>query len=122
MPRLLHRWSPADPADNPYLGLLGAADAIIVTANSASMCIEACASGRPVFLFRPAGGASAKLARLHAALEATGHLRPLGAAWPERCPPPLDPAGVVADAIRARLAGPIGAGAPPAVASAAETP
>ena len=123
VPRLLHRWSPgADPTANPYLGLLGAADAIIVTADSASMCSEACASGRPVFLFRPAGGASAKLARLHRALEAAGHLRPLGAAWPERCPPPLDPAAVVADAIRARLARPIGAGDRQAVASAAETP
>ena len=120
-PHLLHRWSP-DPAGNPYLGLLGAADAIIVTADSASMCSEACASGRPVFLFRPAGGVSARLGRLHAALEAAGHLRPLGAAWPASCPPPLDPAAVVAEAIRARLAGPIGAGDPQAVASAAETP
>ena len=123
VPRLLHRWSPGtDPTGNPYLGLLGAADAIIVTADSASMCSEACASGRPVFLFRPAGGASAKLARLHGALETTGHLRPLGAAWPEHRPPPLDPAAVVADAIRARLARPIGAGDRQAVASAAETP
>jgi uncharacterized protein len=123
VPRLLHRWSPeGPPSDNPYLGLLGAADAIIVTADSASMCSEACASGRPVFLFRPEGGVSAKLARLHAALEATGHLRPLGAPWPEHCPPPLDPAAVVADAIRARLARPIGAGDRQAVASAAETP
>lgn len=123
VPRLLHRWSPRSAGpDNPYLGLLGAADAIIVTADSASMCTEACAAGRPVFLFRPAAGASAKLTRLHAALEAAGYLRPLGAAWPERCPPPLDPATAVADAIRARLAGPIGAPARQAVASAAETP
>ena len=124
VPRLLHRWSPQSAGpDNPYLGLLGAADAIIVTADSASMCTEACAAGRPVFLFRPAAGASAKLARLHAALEAAGYLRPLGAAaWPERSPPPLDPATAVADAIRARLSGPIGAPTPQAVASAAETP
>jgi mitochondrial fission protein ELM1 len=122
-PRLLYRWSPRSAgSDNPYIGLLGAADAIIVTADSASMCAEACASGRPVFLFRPAAGASAKLTRLHAALEAAGYLRPLGAAWPERCPPPLDPATAVADAIRARLAAPIGAAGRQAVASAAETP
>ena len=56
-PRLLHHRS-RPTADNPYLGLLGAADAIIVTADSASMCTEACASGRPVFLFRPAAGVS----------------------------------------------------------------
>ena len=123
VPRLLHRWSPdAAPADNPYLGLLGAADAVIVTADSASMCSEACASGRPVFLFRPEGGVAAKLARLHRALEAAGYLRPLGAPWPEHCPPPLDPAAVVAAAIRDRLAGPIGAGGRQAVASTAQTP
>jgi mitochondrial fission protein ELM1 len=106
-PRLLHRFSGA--ADNPYLGLLGAADAVIVTADSASMCVEACASGKPVFLFRPAAGVSAKLARLHRWLEQAGHLRALGAPWPERCPPPPNPAASVALAIRERLMGPIGA-------------
>ncbi len=118
-PHLLHTFAPA--ADNPYLGLLGTADAIIVTANSASMCTEACATGGPVFLFRPAAGVAAKLARLHAALEAAGHLRPLGSAWPERCPPPLNPAAAVAEAIRARLSGPISAASRPAVAPARVT-
>ena len=126
----MHRWTPRTPdrsrdgsfeerpetADNPYLGLLGAADAIIVTANSASMCTEACATGKPVFLFRPAAGVSTRLARLQAALEGEGHLHPLGSAWPERRPPPLNPAMAVADAIRARLALPISAAAGQAVA------
>jgi hypothetical protein len=118
-PRLLHEFAPE--ADNPYLGLLGAADAIIVTADSASMCVEACASGKPVFLFRPAAGAAPKLARLHRWLEREGHLRPLGARWPERCPPPLNPAASVAAAIRARLLGPIGAEPGRAVASGSGT-
>ena len=108
-PRLLHQFAPG--GDNPYLGLLGAADAVIVTADSASMCVEACGSGKPVFLFRPAAGASAKLARLHRWLEREGHLRPLGAPWPRHCPPPLNPAASVAEAVRARILGPIG-GAP----------
>jgi uncharacterized protein len=125
-PGLVHRWTPqsleqsrdegsgegpdgssekhAGTADNPYLGLLGAADAIIVTADSASMCMEACATGKPVFLFRPAAGVSRRLARLHAALQDQGRLCPLGSAWPERRPPPPNPADAVADAIRARLA------------------
>ena len=116
-PRLVHRWTPRTPdrsrdgsfddrpetSDNPYLGLLGAADAIIVTADSASMCTEACATGKPVFLFHPAAGVSTRIARLHAALESQGCLHPLGSAWPERRPPPLNPADAVADAIRARL-------------------
>lgn len=118
-PRLLHPFAPE--GENLYLGLLGAADAVIVTADSASMCAEACGSGKPVFLFRPAAGASAKLARLHRWLAHEGHLRPLGAPWPQRCPPPLNPAAGVAAAIRARLLGPIGAAPGPAVASASQT-
>lgn len=89
--------------ENPYLGLLGSADAVVVTADSASMCTEACAVGVPVFLFRPRAGTAAKLAQLQARLEALGHLRPLGAPWPERVPPPLYPQATVATAIRARL-------------------
>jgi mitochondrial fission protein ELM1 len=120
VPYFLHRWSPT--GDNPYLGLLGAADAIIVTADSASMCTEASATGKPIFLFRPAGGVSPRLQRLHAWLEAEGRLAPLGGAWPAPCPPPLNPAAAVAEAIRARLAGPISAAARPAVAPAPSAP
>lgn len=118
-PRLLHPFAP--DGESLYLGLLGAADAIIVTADSASMCAEACGSGKPVFLFRPAAGVSAKLARLHRWLAREGRLRPLGAPWPQRCPPPLNPAADVAAAIRARLLGPIGAASGRAVASMPET-
>jgi uncharacterized protein len=114
-PYLLHRWTPG--ADNPYLGLLGAAEAVIVTGDSASMCTEACALGKPVFLFRPAAGVPAKLARLHGLLTRLGHLHPLGAPWPAVCPPPLDPAAAVADAIRQRLPRPIDRAAAEAVAS-----
>ena len=117
------RWLQPFPAADAevYLGLLGIADAIVVTADSASMCVEACSSGRPVFLFRPAAGVSTRLARLHRRLERAGYLRPLGAAWPERCPPLPNPAESVAAAIRARLAGPIGAATGHAVASGART-
>jgi mitochondrial fission protein ELM1 len=120
-PHFLHRWQPT--GDNPYFGLLGAADAIIVTADSVSMCIEASATGKPVLLFRPAGGVAPKLQRLHAWLEAEGRLAPLGGdAWPAPCAPPVNPAVVVAEAIRARLAGPISAATRPAVAPARPAP
>jgi mitochondrial fission protein ELM1 len=115
-PHILHSFTAA--GDNPYLGLLGVADALIVTADSAAMCVEACATGKPVFLFRPAAGSDAKLARLHRALEDAGNLLPLGAAWPARRPPPLNPAASIAAAIRARLSG---AGAAPAVVSRSRT-
>lgn len=45
-----HVWRPQDP-DNPYLGFLRLADRFIVTADSASLVIEACATGKPVAVF-----------------------------------------------------------------------
>lgn len=101
VPLWLYKFSAG--GENPYLGLLGSAAAVVVTADSASMCTEACAVGVPVFLFRPRAGTAAKLAQLQARLEALGHLQPLGAPWPERVPAPLRPQETVAAAIRARL-------------------
>ncbi|HYB99963.1 MAG TPA: ELM1/GtrOC1 family putative glycosyltransferase [Candidatus Limnocylindrales bacterium] len=46
----VHRWS-AERKDNPYLAYLAGADALIVTGESESMIAEACASGKPVFLY-----------------------------------------------------------------------
>ena len=42
-------WDGTD--DNPYLGLLALADAIVVTSDSVSMVSEACATGKPVHVF-----------------------------------------------------------------------
>jgi mitochondrial fission protein ELM1 len=50
VPYQLFRWRP-DAADNPYLGYLALADAIIVTCESATMLAEACATGKPVYMF-----------------------------------------------------------------------
>jgi mitochondrial fission protein ELM1 len=50
VPSYLHRWSSA-AADNPFLGFLGLAEHIIVTADSVSMLSESIATGKPVFLF-----------------------------------------------------------------------
>ena len=44
--------------ENPYLGFIGAADAIVVTSDSVNMVSEACSSGKSVFvadLLRPTG-------------------------------------------------------------------
>lgn len=49
-PAFKHRWSHRDH-DNPYFGILALADNIIVTADSVSMMAEACATGKPVYLF-----------------------------------------------------------------------
>lgn len=49
-PADVYLWRPADPA-NPYHAVLGLADRFIVTADSASLVVEACATGKPVALF-----------------------------------------------------------------------
>lgn len=118
-PHRLDRWAP--DGNDPYLSVLGSADAVVVTADSVSMCIEACATGRPVFVFHPAAGVAAKVARLHRRLTELGHLHALGAPWPEQVPTAPNPAAVVATAIRRRFAGPIGAPGRPAVARSART-
>lgn len=61
--------------DNPYFGLLGLADAIVVTADSVSMVSEACATGKPVHIIELDGG-SAKFARFHDGLRSAGITRP----------------------------------------------
>lgn len=54
----LHEWT-AGEADNPYVGYLALADAIVVTGESESMLAEAAAAGKPLFIYplprRPLG-------------------------------------------------------------------
>lgn len=91
-------------ATNPYPHFLAAADALVVTADSVNMCGEACATGRPVYVFTPSGG-SDKFRRFHAALAAHGATRPL----PETVTaiggwtyPALDSAAMIAHEIELR--------------------
>lgn len=96
---LLYRWG--EPGDNPYAGLIGLADAIIVTGDSVAMISEACAGEAPVFIALPGG--NARRQALHAALFKAGQARPFGdslSAWPRV---PLDEAGRAASEIRARM-------------------
>ena len=106
-PAFVHLWG--SPGDNPYVGLIGLGDRLVVTADSASMCSEALARGRPVHLFVPAAGTAAKLARFHASLCAAGLLHGLDERA-ARVPPPQNPAIGIAAALRARL-GPAAGGA-----------
>jgi len=54
----LHEWQPGE-TDNPYMGYLALADAIVVTGESESMLAEAAAAGKPMFIYplpeRPLG-------------------------------------------------------------------
>lgn len=63
---------------NPYADYLAHADVLIVTADSVNMTSEAAATGRPVYVFTPAGG-TPKFERFHAALRRAGATRPLPA-------------------------------------------
>lgn len=58
VPCHFYQWRPRDP-DNPYLGFLGLADAVIATADSMSMIAEACMTDRPVYLFEFGNGPAA---------------------------------------------------------------
>ncbi len=49
-PAYRYRWQPEDQG-NPYFGFLALADRFIVTVDSASVPVEACATGKPVALF-----------------------------------------------------------------------
>ena len=49
-PAYVYRWR-ANDGDNPYHAFLALADRFIVTADSASLLTEACATGKPVELF-----------------------------------------------------------------------
>lgn len=50
VPAFRYRWRAEDP-DNPYFAILALADRFIVTVDSASVPVEACATGKPVALF-----------------------------------------------------------------------
>ena len=58
VPCHFYRWQ-ANDGDNPHLGFLALADAIIVTGDSLSMLAEACTTERPVYIFEFGGGPAA---------------------------------------------------------------
>lgn len=78
-PAYVHRWDAASAAqgENPYFAFLGLCDAVIVTGESMSMCSEACATGKPVYIFTPPAIVKPAFARLHQELYGLGMARPL---------------------------------------------
>lgn len=88
-----------------YWTLLAHADLTIVTADSVNMTSQACATGRPVYVFEPSGG-SEKFALFHARLRDSGATRPL---TPQTAPAdrwsyrPLDSAPKIAAEIARRF-------------------
>lgn len=61
---------------NPYFGMLGLAEAILVTGDSVNMVSEACSVGKPVMLLPLEGAGSEKFRRFHAAFSDGGYIQP----------------------------------------------
>lgn len=89
--------------ENPYLGYLGLADALVVTGDSVTMISEAAATGKPVHVVELPGG-TAKFRRFHAAMRAAGVTRPFDGGLESWRYPPLDETARIATEIRRRLA------------------
>lgn len=88
--------------ENPYFGMLGLADAIVVTEDSVSMVSEACATRAPVLL---AGlpGRSTRIGRFMQLLQDEGRLRPFAGRleqWPVE---PLDDTPAAGQELRHKL-------------------
>ncbi len=98
---LLHRWDSEE--ENPYAGYLAIADAIIATGESVSMCSEACATGKPVYIYAPGDLITPKHGRLHQTLFGGGYAKPfdgrIDLAWR---PNTLNVADDIAAEIRSR--------------------
>lgn len=88
--------------DNPYFAWLAIADTIVVTWDSVSMTSEALATGKPVYVL-PLDGASRRIDRFHAGLQADGYTRVFDGALDCWSYDPPDDTAAAAAAIRARL-------------------
>lgn len=91
----------AGTGTNPYPGLLGWADRIVVTPDSVNMLSEACAAGVPVHTVADAPLPD-KIARFHAALRERGLLT--DADQPRANTPPLRETQAIAAELRQRIA------------------
>lgn len=112
-PSYIHRWGGGSgegvkPGGNPYFAFLAMADAVIVTGESMSMCSEACATGKPVYIYAPPAIIKPGFARLHAQLYDAGLARPLNTetamASESNASAPLSAARNIAAEIRRRFA------------------
>jgi len=88
--------------DNPYFGFLGLCDAIVVTSDSVSMVSEACATGKPVYVFDLDGG-SKKFTRFHGNFREHNFTRPFTGELGSWSYEPLDDTARVAEEVRRRL-------------------
>ncbi len=96
-------WAGSADGRNPYPGVLGWADHLVVTPDSVNMLSEACAVGCPVSTFVEAP-LPAKIARFHHDLREAGHLRDLDQTAPALPVPPLRETVAIGRQLRALIA------------------
>ena len=87
--------------ENPYFALLGWADFILVTADSASMISESCTTGKPTYMIPLEGGAK-RICALQNHLIHDGKLRIFNGALEKYDYEPLNDAQMVANEIKRR--------------------
>ena len=90
--------------ENPYFGMLGLADFLVVTSDSVNMVSEAAATGKPVYVAR-LPGKSAKFERFHRMMREDGFVREFAGTLAPYHYTPLDDMGVVTGRVRALLRG-----------------
>jgi len=88
--------------ENPYLGLLALADAIVVTRDSVSMTSEAVFTGKPVHV-ADLDGSSRRIERFHAHMESKGYTRRFAGALESWSYAALDDTGMAAARIKPLL-------------------
>jgi mitochondrial fission protein ELM1 len=84
---------------NPYYGMLGLADVILVTCDSVNMVSEACSTGKPVLVIDLPGG-SDKFRRFHQAMRDDGMTRPFTGKIESWSYAPLEDMRLVADRVK----------------------
>lgn len=87
--------------DNPYYGILGLADAVIVTCDSINMISESCRMGKPVYVVQLPGH-SDKFSYFHQSLIADGRIRLFDGSFAKDAwhPKPLDEMARVAGLVK----------------------
>ena len=84
--------------DNPYIGLLALADAVVVTADSFNMIGEAAATGAPILVFEPSGG-HPKLTVFLNDMKSLGAVHPFQGRLEGKAYPPVNSTHQIARAI-----------------------
>ncbi len=87
---------------NPYFGIMGWADYILVTSDSTSMISEAATTGKPVYMI-PLEGTSSKFEVFHRHMTDLGVIRPFEGRLETFDYEPLDDARLVGEEIRKRM-------------------